>query len=688
MSTTQKTKEMHPLLTTDSVPSDSKLRKKQLFVVSIILIATIAIITIAIIITYIEGAWPFNKSKSSITNIYGKYPVFGGNIKNQQIALNSRITEDNIAEIELRCIYIGVDNSVTGYITVDNDNNGYFGGGEYLTSVNLDTCVMRWNISFTDIFNTSFAGILGINTPTLYKTSNGKQALLFGTMNCHAVSLDMMDGSVIWKTNLSQGRHSSLCRCHGFMIDKQFAYGGVSSFANAIYPSTNNMFIGRMYKINVHNGEIINIWYTMPLYNDTINYEEDGFYSGASVWPISAVIDNYVVFGTGNLFTYPRKTEQCMLGNVSCIPIESVYEYNLCAQDMRETSLNWRCLEKNIYTDSLIILNKHSFKLEAAIPVAGVDTWYPFCVFLYFQNQTEFYQIPDCPKRLPPAAAVDMTSFGPDADLVAIATYHDDSGQAYVAAGQKSGQFYVMEIPSGNVKIMKKVGPWSTSGGTNPFSMAVDEENMIAIYSIVGQKGFEYSSNDIIKYSYKMGDGTVVCDAGAVHAIDLNTGYTIWQWINPYAKLNEECNSTLYNEYFDMTVDGTCERAFDGTDMLSPNESVINVVTPPIDNVIIPMDIDRRLDLNGPIQINNNMVFISTQSGDIFIHNITNGEYINRLQCPDYFVDENWNRAGIRSGISIFEDRIVFYCGSNFGRFNPSSTLGNQMISMKLPSYA
>eukprot|EP01083_Nonionella_stella_P298178 1012353_1 len=103
---------------------------------------------------------------------------------------------------------------------------------------------------------------------------------------------------------------------------------------------------------------------------------------------------------------------------------------------------------------------------------------------------------------------------------------------------------------------MKKVGPWSTSGGTNPFSMAVDEENMIAIYSIVGQKGFEYSSNDIIKYSYKMGDGTVVCDAGAVHAIDLNTGYTIWQWINPYEKLNEECNSTLYNEYFDMTVDG------------------------------------------------------------------------------------------------------------------------------------
>merc|ERR1712228_183236 len=56
--------------------------------------------------------------------------------------------------------------------------------------------------------------------------------------------------------------------------------------------------------------------------------------------------------------------------------------------------------------------------------------------------------------------------------------------------------------------------------------MAVDEDNMIAIYSL---RGYETPT-----YKYELADGTVVCDAGSIHAIDLMTGYTLWQWKNPY----------------------------------------------------------------------------------------------------------------------------------------------------------
>eukprot|EP01084_Bolivina_argentea_P098327 176709_1 len=139
-----------------------------------------------------------------------------------------------------------------------------------------------------------------------------------------------------------------------------------------------------------------------------------------------------------------------------------------------------------------------------------------------------------------------LTSIGPDADPVAIGTYHFNN-KLYAAIGQKSGQFYVVEIPNGNVKIIKKVGPGAPMGGSAPFNMAIDEKNMIAIYSILGPNQIDVWSNQLghnlyPKYYEIMGDGTKICDSGSIHAIDLKTGYTRWQWINPYGKRGEVCN--------------------------------------------------------------------------------------------------------------------------------------------------
>eukprot|EP01084_Bolivina_argentea_P111878 199558_1 len=688
-------KDVHPLLIepdTTSLHPFEKLKKKRICKISLIISSCILLIAVIII----SIIWPFGESEQISAGIYGKYPVWGGNIKNQQISLNSVITSENVADIKTLCIYNGseTDISLSGYITVDNDNYGYFGDTSgYIRSIDLNTCQTKWSVLLNDILN--YDGIYHynvLNTASLYTTSNGQQGILFGTSgnnraiyDCYAIALNTNDGSLIWKTLIA---NSTYCRIHGFMIDGSFAFGGMSSGSDVIPTIQNTMFIGRLNKINLNNGEIINEWYSLPQYNETMNYYEmNGFYSGGSIYPLPAIIDEYIVFGTGNLFTYPRRVEQCMFGNTSSIPIENVYEYDLCPEDMRENHLNWRCLETNIMSDSLVILNKHSLKQEIAIPVAGVDAANTYCAYVYNINREAFYAIPDCPKRIPPIAPTDFTAMQPNIDAAAIATYHDSNGQAYAAVAQKSGQFYIVEIPSGEVKVIKKVGPWSSIGGLAPFNMAVDEQNMIGIVSIIGTSGEVNDFMPGIYYRYKMADNTTICGFGSVHVIDLNTGYTVWQWINPYS-VYSSCNDTMYDDYVDITVDGTCERGFNGLGMLPPKDTVINVVTPPIDNdVRIPMDVEKRGRVIGPVTISNNMVFIPIVTGDIFVHDILTGDFIHRLQCPNYNINTTlWNRAGIRSGITIFEDRIIFYCGSSSSD-GQVSAYGNQVISMKLPTF-
>ena len=195
--------------------------------------------------------------------------------------------------------------------------------------------------------------------------------------------------------------------------------------------------------------------------------------------------------------------------------------------------------------------------------------------------------------------------------------------------------------------------------------MAVDEKNLIAIYSF---RGYELPT-----YRYKLADGTVICDAGSIHAIDLKTGYTIWQWINPYGNIGKHCGSNhseIYDNYIDVTVEGSCQRAFDGSKMLKPKKTVKNVVKPPIDDLLTPISpISRAINI-GPVTINNDMVFIPTITGEIYIHNVKNGKYINKLQCPDYQTiyknESHWNREGIRSGVTMYDDKVVYYCGASW----------------------
>eukprot|EP01084_Bolivina_argentea_P030390 56328_1 len=681
--------EISPLL----IDSNVNLAKRSYKCVKYVIFIFVSLLIIGgiFVILYATSTWPFDKDETKFVGAVGKYPLHGGNMKNQQISLNSAINVENIDYLQLYCLFNSTNPSgfgLSGYITVDDEEHAYFADTSgHIKCFDITTCTLIWSVNIGNIVNDLRAA--SRNTLSLFQNKNGQKGVLVGTPNeltnnstltdppigiwsSWIIALDIENGEEMWKTLISDTGSSMI---HGVQIDNDgFLYGGTSSAWNShfIPPNSNNIHIGKAFKIDINTGELVNEWQTLPaIENQTDDIDNDLYYSGASIWPIQSIIDDYFVFGTGNFYTYPYRVEKCMLGNTSFISSDNIRPNNPCGED-QSSFLQWRCFENDdIYPSSLIILNKNTFSLESSISFAGVDIWSGFCTTL---NSTEIEEIPECTSAFN----------GPDADSVAVASYYFDS-EPYVAVGQKSGQFYIVKVSNGELKVSKKVGPYGIMGGLAPFSMAVDEENLIAITS--------YRGTQSPVYRYKMADDTIVCDIGSIHAIDLQTGYTMWQWINPYGKIGEiECNSTIYDDYFDPTVDGSCERAFDGSPMLHPNITIPlyngSVITPPINELIKPYFSSFRAINIGPVTVSNDMVFIPTMNGEVFVHNIFNGQHIITFQCPDYeyFDGEEFifnNRQGIRSGITMYDDKLMFYCGAD-ASFEEYGAPNGQIVVLSL----
>eukprot|EP00483_Globobulimina_turgida_P004754 UN04763 len=212
--------------------------------------------------------------------------------------------------------------------------------------------------------------------------------------------------------------------------------------------------------------------------------------------------------------------------------------------------------------------------------------------------------------------------------------------------------------------ITKKISPWSNGGGGR-WGIAVDTKSMIAIVTITG--GINYPK----PYKYNLMDGTILCNfTGSTHAIDLNTGNTLWQMINPWGTMNNDCSDAIYDEYVDYTLNTTCSYDINHNPFIYPppiNKNV-SVILPPINESErnqIKSDLYQNLD--APATIVDDMVFIPSYSGDIFIHNLLNGKYIHHLVCPQ--------RDLIKGGVSVVDDRVIFQCG------NKNSS---KLVSMKI----
>eukprot|EP01084_Bolivina_argentea_P158314 275795_1 len=655
-------------------------KSRYIILISLLCLVIIGVITIFLIV---YSVFDSSSSSSNKSEMFGLWPCFGGNIYNQQTSPYPElieITSQNIINVTRNCIYESPNGFATsGYPTIDDENNAYFSDmSGYITKINLENCNVSWRVNVAHLLGEQLSSytVLIHQSLTLFKDNNNNKGILFGAPNnrqfhstypinasCYAVAVNIDDGSLLWKLEIAPWTdpHNSRCYVHGFFIDNDgFAFGGLSM--NGML-AENSQYIGRFFKIDINKPRIVNQWY--PFNKNLTTYDEYNMsYLGCGAWNMPAIIDQYVVFGTGNFYRTPKYVEQCLSGNFSKIPIENAHITDVCGNDKVDDRF-WRCLEIDMYPNSLIVLNRHTFEIEFAIPLIGNDIYIPSgnCYNTNIERRHPF-----CPS---------LGNTGPDADLSALAVFrYNDS--LYVAASQKPGQFFVFEIPSGKLIISKKFASWTAVGN---FNMAVDEASMIGIVTAHGRG----------QQRYRLNSNMMVCDqTGSVHAIDLRTGNTLWQIVNPYGTINESrCyNDSLFVGYINRGINQSCEY---GEFLTNEGDENINVVIPPIfdDNITrngpddtYPLDIDGRSQFTAPVTIIKDMVIVAGNSGDIWIHNLFDGEFIHHFQCPTTMNSDNkWNRAGIKGGISVAKDYIAFYCGAYW---SGPSVDGNIFVSLKL----
>ena len=288
----------------------------------VIILIVIIVVTGVIIIVFSGGS--NDETNIEITGLFGKWPVYGGNLQNHQTPfVPSMITKDNINDMRMNCSYMSSGStSFDGYIVVDDENNAYF--ADYsgtITKVNIDTCQegFRQNIAELLGYNQTTTRIVSRNSVTLYIDYYTKQkSILLATPNkrrissgypatepCWLLSLDTQNGTVNWKIDLSQNDSKSTyqCQAHGFVVDNEgkYAYGGVSIFGWSTFNPNNqniqeNQFIGKVYKIDLETHSIADIFYSIPKdkNDDLINTNEQFGYIGGGVWNVSLHLYQYL----------------------------------------------------------------------------------------------------------------------------------------------------------------------------------------------------------------------------------------------------------------------------------------------------------------------------------------------------------------------------------------------------------
>ena len=357
-----------------------------------------------------------------------------------------------------------------------------------------------------------------------------------------------------------------------------------------------------------------------------------------------------------------------MKGNDAEIP-SNANPFDACGINRSAEYPEWRCLPNDTHPSSFNILkinnNKNNnFEHIKSIALQGVDTffWSSYdCILDYLTygvpwNKTICY---------PPSIS------GADADLAAIAAFIYNNS-LYTAGITKSGMYYVFEIPSGDVIIARKIGPWSGGGG-GQFSISVDENAMIAVITITGGLGTYYS---------KLSDNKIYC-GGVTHAIDLLSGKLLYQIPNPWALTGNECrtispmnNNITLDEYVDYSIKNSaiCERG----NWNDENPLVININISNYLHINLTKNVQQRATYFGPTTISNNLLFIPSITGDIFINNLLNGKHLHTLRC-EYELND---RRGVRAGVTVIEDRIIYYCGD----FTQPLFINSNLHSLKLPN--
>lgn len=296
------------------------------------------------------------------------------------------------------------------------------------------------------------------------------------------LAIDTETGNLRWSTAMDP--HPQAVLTSSPVVHAGVVYQGVSSleFLLAADPAYDCCtFRGSLVAVDAATGEVLWKSHTLP------DQGEGGdIFSGASVWGSTPTIDpasNTVFVGTGQNYSIPQSAQECQ--NNGGTPQECLPPWNA--------------------KDSIIAMDLNTGEIKWATGPTRFDAWNLACVPGFPPN--------NCPNPGPDHDTSDGTH---------LLTIPGPEGQARraVGAGQKSGEFWMLDAATGEIIWSASVGPGSTLGGIE-WGTANDGERIFFAETNNDRKPYQLPNGETINYS-------------SFGALDAATGEIIWQVPEPH----------------------------------------------------------------------------------------------------------------------------------------------------------
>ena len=350
----------------------------------------------------------------------------------------------------------------------------------YLTKADARTGRVLWSRHVTE-----YTGVEGNISRTSPAVANG--VVFIGDQGgavgagARLLAIDAQTGDLVWSQVVDA--HPAAQITQSPIVFDGVVYQGVSSveFARAGEPGyACCTFRGSLVAVNALTGQIQWQTFTVP-----DNGGQPGGYSGGSIWGGTPAIDpvrRRVYVTTGQNYAVPPESKECQLAGGT--PDE--------------------CLSPDNHKDSILALDLRTGRIEWAAGPQAFDDWNGGC-------------LPGFPPDNCPESPGPDWDFGTGAQLF---TIHVDGRRRHVVgAGQKSGQYWLLDAATGEVLWSAAVGPGGVNGGIQ-WGTATDGRRVY-----VAEANFE-------SIPHTLPDGQTIT-SGSFAALDAATGAILWQIPDP-----------------------------------------------------------------------------------------------------------------------------------------------------------
>jgi polyvinyl alcohol dehydrogenase (cytochrome) len=350
----------------------------------------------------------------------------------------------------------------------------------YFTKADARTGRVIWTRSIAEY--TGREGNLSRSSPAVWRNLVfiGDQGSVVGA-GARLLAIDTRTGDLVWSRQLDAHPWSQLTQSP--MVYDGVVYQGVSSLEEAAaidpeYPCCT--FRGSVVALDARTGRIRWRTYTVP-----DNHGLPGGYSGAAVWSGTPAIDpilRRVYVTTGNNYTVPQEAEDCQ--EAGGTPGE--------------------CLAPDDYLNSILALDMRTGRVVWSAGPERFDAWNGGC-------------IPGLPPDNCPNNPGEDWDFGDGAHLFTI--YRDGQPRRVVGAGQKSGEYWLVDARTGDILWSAAAGPGGLQGGIQ-WGSATD-----------GRRVYVAEANSML-LPHTLPDGRTI-RSGSFAALDPPTGRILWQVPDP-----------------------------------------------------------------------------------------------------------------------------------------------------------